>query len=238
MSLLYDPRFDRDELADDYFQHFGVKGMRWGVRRTRNHGERVRKAYTKSDALGRDQASTDAKVARLKVDKAEAMQNYQEHLGAHNAKTASRVSKMQAEKKRVLDEFEQEAKNVEATGKAGKLDFFRSPGEKRDQHAQNIRDWKDEVGKDFDHQINKYKAKRQKQADAIRTEMTDQGKKWDEAVATVKSQNTGKSISTGKANTNIFLTGNPDGRITKSTVIGYGLAAAMVGAMAYDMYKS
>lgn len=247
--LDYDPNVDGILEEGGVLQHFGVKGMRWGVRRERNRGQRIRKTLTTSDRLGRNEDATAVKTTIAKANKAAAMANYEEHIKVHEADTANKLSKMKSGKKALMELYDE---HTDYVTKQGHAEFNKKARGKSDAEAKAISDKvmaktnkkiaeiqaeKKEMAADYDNAIKKYKAKREKQAAEIRTEMAEQGKEWDASVAKIQSQNTGKSISQGKAVVNSMLTGNPDGRVTKTTVAQYAVAAAIVGAMVYDYKK-
>lgn len=96
---------------DDYLAHFGIKGMRWGVRRYQNEDRTLTEAGKKR--YGKEGKSSALRTAHdlNKVDR------------------ESTVSKSRSETHRLYEaEYERRAKKREKKGKSG--DFYRKIGQK------------------------------------------------------------------------------------------------------------
>lgn len=76
------------DLDEDYLEHYGIKGMRWGVRRSRSA-----KAKERREKGEKPKRRTSEEVARDKVKKAK-----------RKAKTEVKIAKVQAKKERQINE--------------------------------------------------------------------------------------------------------------------------------------
>lgn len=76
--ILYEYNFDKPELSEELLMHYGVKGMRWGVRRYQKYdGTRIKgggKVINKSK-----QSKSAAKRAQRKADKEAQRKRMQKH---------------------------------------------------------------------------------------------------------------------------------------------------------------
>lgn len=76
------------DLDEDYLEHYGVKGMRWGVRRSRSA-----KAKERREKGEKSKRRTSEEVARDKIKKAK-----------RKAKTEVKIAKIQSKKEREINE--------------------------------------------------------------------------------------------------------------------------------------
>ena len=129
---------------NEYLAHFGVKGMKWGVRRKRNTGSLSDKQIKKYAKKGYAKDSLNSN--KIKVGKA-----YDLYTGAHKLHASAQYETSSKKKNKARAEAYLKEKNQPITKKVGKaigntLDKRREKAKKRDEQLKRRIGYGDKAG--------------------------------------------------------------------------------------------
>lgn len=197
MSLLNDPR-------DVYFEHVGVKGMKWGVRKAVYRKQKSAARTTRNEAEKFRQLANEVESGKSNVDR----------------KWASTLRKY-------ADEDEASGTNPDGVKSMRKLADDIESGKNLSTHQKKqvtrLRDAADVLDKEAD-SWDKVAAKNKQKIDKLAIEVAKTKAEREAAFEERKIRN-------GREFVNTFFTGNREGRITKGVVAQYAIAGGLVGAM-------
>lgn len=197
---------DYDPNVDGIIEHFGVKGMRWGVRR------RLQKNVQESAR----QEEADAKMHDRIAGQIE------RGVKSSNIKETRRVLSRAADELDGIDD--ESARYLRESVKS--IDSGKGIGENPKRIAKGLRSAADH-NRDLAKRLKEISKKDQVKLDKLKAEMEKDKLKKEEKAAE-------RSVSNGREFVNVFLTGNNKGRITKGVVAQYAIAGGIVGAMIID----
>jgi hypothetical protein len=197
MSLLNDPR-------DVHFEHVGVKGMKWGVRKAIYTKQKSNARTTRNEAENLRQLATEVESGKSKVDRkwASTLRKYADEDEASGTNPGG-VKSM----RKLADDI-QSGKNL-STNQQKKVKSLRDSADVLDKEADS---W------------DKVAAKNKRKIDKLAIEVAKTKAERETAVEE-------RQIRNGREFVNNFFTGNREGRITKGTVAQYALGAGLIGAM-------